>query len=373
MINLLQRYLFKQFFFASVYTVSLFVFVLILGNALKDVLPLLASGKIQWSFFFNTLGHLIPSMIAYALPLGILTATLLVLGRLSASNELIAMKASGLGLHVIITPILLIASLGTLFSLLVNFYFGPDSITYYRSSLSNIIRERPLQFIQAGEVTKNFPGYMFFIEKKRNDWVENCWLWELDPRNPTGTNLFLHAEKGYLRYDKESDCLIFSLLNGIAEKYNAQDNGLNSQMILFANTSISLPIQSNNTFTKRLGYMNLCELMQIKNKYRLAPKNSAAYVQKIAAALEIQKNAVMSFAVLSLVFIAIPLGIKVSRAETSANLVLAVGLALCYYFIVMALSWLETKPNLRPDLLIWIPNFIFQFLGLFYFLRVSKH
>lgn len=165
MINLLQRYLFKQFFFASVYTVSLFVFVLILGNALKDVLPLLASGKIQWSFFFNTLGHLIPSMIAYALPLGILTATLLVLGRLSASNELIAMKASGLGLHVIITPILLIASLGTLFSLLVNFYFGPDSITYYRSSLSNIIRERPLQFIQAGEVTKNFPGYMFFIEK----------------------------------------------------------------------------------------------------------------------------------------------------------------------------------------------------------------
>ena len=67
--NTLQRYLFKQFAGASIFTVLLFVFVLIIGNALKEVLPLLASGKIAWSFFFNILWHLIPSMIAYALPL----------------------------------------------------------------------------------------------------------------------------------------------------------------------------------------------------------------------------------------------------------------------------------------------------------------
>ena len=106
MLSTLQRYLFKQFFFTSLNTIGLFVFVLIVGNALKEVLPLLASGKIEWSFFFNTLFHLIPSMVAYALPLGMLTATLLVLGKLSSQNELIAMKASGLSLYYILAPLM---------------------------------------------------------------------------------------------------------------------------------------------------------------------------------------------------------------------------------------------------------------------------
>ena len=122
MLSTLQRYLFKQFFFTSLNTIGLFVFVLIVGNALKEVLPLLASGKIEWSFFFNTLFHLVPSMVAYALPLGMLTATLLVLGKLSSQNELIAMKASGLSLYYILAPLMLLASLGTIFALCVNYY-----------------------------------------------------------------------------------------------------------------------------------------------------------------------------------------------------------------------------------------------------------
>jgi lipopolysaccharide export system permease protein len=374
--NTLQRYLFKQFFWASTCTILLFVFVLITGNALKEVLPLLASGKITWVFFFDLLLHLIPSIIAYALPLGLLTATLLVLGRLSAQNELMAMKASGLSLHAIVAPILLIAALGTLFTLIVNFYFGPNSITYYRSSISNVIRQRPLQFIQAGICIKDFPGYIFYVEKKHKDWVENCWLWELDSKNVTGINLLLHAEKGYIRYNQSTDSIILTLLNGVGEKYASHSTSIETQPIAFANTSISLPLDpllGNKTFTKRLGYMHLGELLRIKNKYGNATKNLSHYMQKIAASLEIQKNAVMSFAVLSLIFIAIPLGIKVKRAETSANLVLAVGLALSYYFIVMAISWLETKPHLRPDLLIWIPSFVFQGLGVTLFMKISKY
>ncbi|MDR2396671.1 MAG: LptF/LptG family permease [Puniceicoccales bacterium] len=374
--NTLQRYLFKQIFWASAYTILLFVFVLIVGNALKEVLPLLASGKITWVFFFDLLLHLIPSMIAYALPLGLLTATLLVLGRLSAQNELMAMKASGLSLHAIVTPILLIAALGTLFTLIVNFYFGPNSITYYRSSISNVIRQRPLQFIQAGICIKDFPGYIFYVEKKHKDWVENCWLWELDSKNVTGINLLLHAEKGYIRYNQSIDSIILTLLNGMGEKYASHSTSIETQPIAFANTSISLPLDpllGNKTFTKRLGHMNLWELLHTKNKYGNTTKNLSYPMQKIPASLEIQKNAVMSFAVLSLIFIAIPLGIKVKRAETSANLVLAVGLALGYYFIVMAISWLETKPHLRPDLLIWIPNFVFQGLGVTLFMKISRH
>ena len=368
--NTIQRYLFKQFFFASASTVCLFVVVLIIGNAIKEILPLLASGKIEWSFFFDTLFHLIPSMVAYALPLGMLTATLLVLGRLSAQNELIALKASGLSLYYIVAPLLLIASLGTIFSLWVNYHWGPHSITYYRSALSNIIRQKPLQFIQAGTFVKDFPGYMFYIEKKHNDWVDQCWLWELDSQQASGVNVFLHSEKGFLRYDEELNSIILTLMQGVGEKYTTNVHGeTEAQQIVFDNTSVALPLKTllgNSTFHKRLGHMTLHEIMKERKK-------ATSRASKVMTNLEIQKNAVMSFAILSLILIAIPLGIKLSRAETSANIVLAIGLALGFYFIVMAISWLESKPELRPDILIWLPNIVFQCLGIILFRRSLKH
>ncbi len=375
--NTLQRYLFRQFFLTSVNTIALFVGVLIVGNALKEVLPLLASGKINWFFFFNTLIHLIPSMIAYALPLGLLTATLLVLGRLSSQSELIAMKASGISLYAIVAPLVLIAASGTLFALIVNFYWGPNSISYYRSALCNIIRQRPLQFIQAGSFVKDFPGYMFFIEKKRNDWVDHCWLWELDDRQKNGVNVFLHAEKGFLRYDEKANSIVMTLLQGVGEKYSTNVNGkIETQVVAFENTAVALPLASllgSSTFYKKLGYMTLSELLQERRKVLNATQGSQNYNYKVAVNLEIQKNAVMSFAVLSLILIAIPLGIKLSRAETSANIVLAVGLALSFYFVVMAISWLESKPQYRPDLLIWLPNIIFQVLGIVLLKRALRY
>jgi len=77
--------------------------------------------------------------------------------------------------------------------------------------------------------------------------------------------------------------------------------------------------------------------------------------------------AVLSFAVLG-----VPLGIKVSRRETSANLGLAVGLALSYYFLTVMVGWLDRHPELRPDLLLWVPNLVFLIIGMILFRRLDR-
>ena len=218
---------------------------------------------------------------------------------------------------------------------------------------------------------------MFYIEKKSNDWVDHCWLWELDGSQASGVNVFLHSEKGFLRYDEQQNSIVLTLLQGVGEKYTTHPDGKNEiQTIAFDNTLVALPLTNllrTGTFSKRLGYMTLSELLQRRAPVKYSKADTDGYAQKIAINLEIQKSAVMSFAVLSLILIAIPLGIKLSRAETSANIVLAVGLALSFYFIVMAISWLESKPYLRPDMLIWVPNIIFQILSLFLINRALKH
>ena len=91
-----------------------------------------------------------------------------------------------------------------------------------------------------------------------------------------------------------------------------------------------------------------------------------------AVASTVQEKFNGAFAVLSFAILGVPLGIKVSRRETSANLGLAVLLALGYYFSTVAIGWLDHHPEYRPDMLLWIPNLLMTGLGIWLFSRVDR-
>ena len=84
---------------------GLFVFVLLLGNAMGDIFGLIFAGKLDAVLFFKLLALLIPYVTAYALPLGMLTGTLMAMGRLSAQHEITAMKSAGLGMTQLASPV----------------------------------------------------------------------------------------------------------------------------------------------------------------------------------------------------------------------------------------------------------------------------
>ena len=80
----------------------------------------------------------------------------------------------------------------------------------------------------------------------------------------------------------------------------------------------------------------------------------------------------LGFSVLSLAFLAVPLGIKVQRKETSANLGIAMVLAMFFYFCMNMIGLLDKYPALRPDLLLWLPNLLYQVLGFWLWSRVGR-
>lgn len=342
---------------------GVFVFVLVSGKVIRDGPELLMVGGVSGWMLLELMSFLVMYVFVYALPLGLLTATLLVLGRMSSQREIVAMKASGLSLFNISIPIFFLAAVGTFLSVGINTYLAPLSKSRYKEKIANVIKEDPNKFIQKGAFVKDFPGYIIYIEDKEGAEMRGLWIWGQVPGG--GVKGLLRADHGIFSYQDDCQCLLLTLFNGIAE----HRDGDASNLLLFEELPLRLPLKLGSEKKRGLGDMQLLTLPELFALKKVT-KDPA---EKIQIMTEIQKDIAAGFSVFALVTLAIPLGIKASRKETYANLVLAVILAGAYYCSLIMLTWFDNRPDLRPDLLVWIPNIIFQLLGFFWFWRVNKH
>ncbi len=373
--NLLHRYIFRSLLLASLLAVGVFAFVLIVGNVLKDVLGLLTDGQLSFPLFFRLLSLLVPYVIAYALPLGILTAVLLVLGRLSAQRELTAMRSAGISLFQISAPVFFLAILGVAFSVMVNFYYAPNARSQYREDLTASIRDNPLNYIVENRFVRSFPGYVIYVGEKRENELRDLWLWELGDERMVSR--FLHAEEGILGYEEDTESILMSLYRVYVETRSPSDpenlrDARASPSI--ERVAVRLPLSNildRRSGTKRYSDMTFNEILQERREH-LTQSEEQHLSRLVRIQLSIQERFAMAFSVLSLALVAVPLGIRIQRKETSSNLVIALCLAMAFYFLIIAVGWFENRPAVRPDLLVWIPNIIFQITGIWMFLRVEK-
>ncbi len=349
------------------------------ANALRDVIGPFVSGRISFGFFIQLLGLLIPFVSAYALPLGMLAGILLVLGRMSAQREIVAMKTAGIPLWRMSATIFLLASLGVVFSIMVHFSFAPNARTAFRELLSEAVKTNPLEFVVPRTFVRDFQGVVLYVGERdqKSGEVKDLWIWEQNEKRQDVRSL--RAPRGVFRWDKEEDALILEVFNGFIESRNTADpeNLIEAHpAVAFESWPLRLPLGrliKGSTGPKKLSNMNFMELWEER---RLAAEKEQEDPQFrshwIRVNMEIQRHFAMSFACYSLILVGIPLGVRFKRGETYANIALALGLGLAYYFLMIVFSWLETKPELRPDVLIWIPNLLFQGAGAYLFYRVDK-
>jgi len=381
--GLLQRHILKSVLLACAIAVGLFAFVLMVGNAVKDLLGYVVAGQLRLETFTELVLLLVPFVAAYALPIGMLTGVLLVLGRMSAEHEITAIRAAGRGLGWVARPVLLLGAAGVLLGLALNFQFMPWARVVYHTELAGAVRANPLSFIVPRTFIRDFPGRVLYVGEKQGQTVKDFWLWELDGQG--GVRHFIHAQSGRLAYDEATDELALDLVNVRVEtggtKAGADDFAAPVAYGQFGRFPLRLSLKrlfGPIVVHRKLQWYTFPQLMA--EWRRLAPPGPGATAaaraaqaeQRMRVQLTIQDKFTTAFAVFTFALMGVPLAIKVSRRETSANLGVALALAMTYYFLTVIVGWLEDRPALRPDLLIWLPNLIFLAAGLWLFWRTDR-
>jgi lipopolysaccharide export system permease protein len=377
--NLLQRHIFTSVLFSCAAAVGMFAFVLTVGNVVRDLLGYLVAGQLTPELFLELLLLIPPFVLSYALPFGVLTGVLLVLGRMSAEHEITAIRAAGLGLDWVARPILILAALGVALGLVINFQFMPWARVVYHIELSNAVRKDPLSFIVPRTFIRDFPGKVLYVGEKNGPGVKDFWLWELDAQGRVKN--MIRAATGTFDFDERTGDLILNLNHFQVEPRDAknpEDFTVLRPTLSSESTSVRLPLGGvfgQSSFHPKLQWYALPKLRAEWQRLAqpVAPAERAQReLDRMKLRIVVQDKFTTAFAVFSFALVAIPLGIKVSRKETSANLGLALILAMGYYFLTVAIGWLDRHPEWRPDLLMWLPNLIFVGVGLWLFWRVDR-
>ena len=375
----LHRYLLGQVLASLVMTVLVFTFVLLLGNALKELLPLLVTGQVSVGVAASAIGLLIPFVWVFALPMGMLTATLLIFGRFSADHEFTAARASGISLLWLSSPVLMLSLLLCGVSAVVNLELGPRCRVAYTSLRFKLQTSFTSALLPEGRFIKEFPGYIFYVGKNQHDGnLEDVMVMVLEH----GTNVAqaLRAPRAKMEVDNPNRKLNLTLydttLLDLGGRFGMAGGEVPVQLDLEPQRKEEAKIDD---MTFRQLWAELRELKQRMNA-AVAARTSAheAVVSKpekdflTPILFQMHRQVAFSFACFGFTLIGIPLGIRVHRRETNVGIAIALLLVAVYYSFILIGQSLQTKPGYWPHLIVWVPNFLFQAVGAFLLWRANR-
>lgn len=379
----MHLYLLRQVLALLLMTVWVFTMVVLLFNVLKEILPLLVGGHVHLGLVLKAIGLLIPFACVYALPMGLITAALLVFGRFSADQELTAARASGVSLLSLVMPVILLSLVCCGLSAWFNLELGPRSRVAYvnlRHELGAAVLDMQLP---EGRPINDAHGNTIWLEKNHGGHLEGVTAF-MENSNSTTT---FHAPRGELELNQTNQKIFLHLFNVHSVTVGARTLfGSSPETVLefdlnFATNGIYHPGTSDMTFRQLRGALRNLDRFDVplpetgtsaemREELRAAQKLHDEKSEQILVAMN--RQMAFSFACFGFTLVGIPLGIRMHRRETNVGVTIALGLVVVYYAFIMLGQSLSSRPEFAPHLILWLPNFIFQAVGAVLLWRANR-
>jgi lipopolysaccharide export system permease protein len=368
--KILPKYIMRELLVTLSFAVGVFTFVLLLARLLKQISELLVNRHAGLAMVGQFILLMLPSVLAFALPMALLAAVLLVFGRLSADSEITAMRASGVSLGRVAAPVLVVAvALGGV-CFYLNAQLMPQCRFASRTLFVRLTTENPMALLEEGTYIKDFPGYVVYVGRKTKTTIEEVILYTLDDEGRVVSSL--RAQTGTVIGDPVNRKLLLDLRN-VRGDLRDPDDPTNVRKIRPGTTALRYPVELDvsRAFRQAAAARQLPDLTWRELLTEIARLRGMG-VYPAAALLDAHQRAAGAVACVAFALIGIPLGIKTSRRETTIGMAVAIGLASAYYVMLVVAHTLKSKPYLYPEAVLWMPNLVFQGLGLWLLWRVSR-
>jgi len=362
--KILRRYLFLEIqgpFFLGLLVFSFALFTRLTAKPLE----LLVQKNVTLQEVLLIFLYLLPSVLTFSIPMAALLGILICFGRLSADNEITAMRSSGVAIRNLLLPVIAFACLAWLVALINSNYWEPR-VNYRFKLMRNDISMRSISTeVRPRVFEERFSNQVLYIREASTEhsrW-EGIFLADVSDKDEFKITLARHGN--LISYPQErklqlhlSEGAVHSVVNKNPEVY---------RLTTFDQTDIPVASLSSNqtedTAKSKISEMDTSELLQ---KPVLTVKESApADREQRDQDVEISKRFALPFSVFIFSILGVPLGVIGRRGGKPYGFVVSLVVFLIYYLLLFQGMNFAKSGRIPAVLGPWLANIVFLLFGIY--------
>ncbi|MGO9323068.1 MAG: LPS export ABC transporter permease LptG [Terracidiphilus sp.] len=359
--RILTRYILGEILSLTLIGCALFTFILFMP-LLPHILEVVVRNSSTLTDVAQVFLFTLPNLFKVTIPMAVLWGILLGLSRLASDSEIIAMRASGLGIGYFVRVASIVAIGGTLLGLGNSLYLAP------RANQAIVQMEQSLETSQASyEIEprvfyEDFHNYVLYVQDVRSgtgaaNWRQVFMADVSDPNNP----LITTAASATVVTDNTQE-LLMRLRDGVRDETVANQP---EQSNISTFTTTDLPLMLGQQSEVHLGRLDTklyaTPLSVLLERIRESKNAADAEQYKI----ELHNRFAFPAACLVLMLVGVPLGVASRRGGKSSGFVFTILLVFVYYFLSSTGIALGHQNKLPAFLAVWSANLLFAVTGTF--------
>jgi LPS export ABC transporter permease LptF/LPS export ABC transporter permease LptG len=377
--RLFDRYILKEITPPFLIGLVVYSFVLLMNQILLLSELMIARG-VPFRTVLDLLVYLIPSVLAFTVPMSVLMGILAGLSRLSSDAEITAFKTLGISYKRLLLPVLVFSALGFFVTSFLTLYLAPRANYKWVQTFSESVLARVQFNINPREFNDSIPNTVLFIQDINPEigW-QNIFVYFATP--PEEPKVIL-AKKGQLNFYPEERRASIELFDGMVHSYPLSDIEKYS-ITSFGHYEEELDVEGafpRIGAKKRVREKDIKELLVdskvLKQELESFPddqKSTALFELKkkdaISHGIEIHKKIALPFACFIFAILGLPLGAFTKKGGRTSGFTLSLGIILIYYILITAGEQIAMEGRISPFIGMWGPNILFLVLGLYFFIQ----
>ena len=364
--KILRNYFLKEFIGPLFLALGVLTFVMILGNLIR-IADLVINKGVDIFSVAKLFLFMMPALIKYTLPISALAAVLLSLGRLSSDNEIVAIRASGINLFSLISPLLIVGLILSLAMVVFNDRVIPYAHYASRKTLVEVGIKNPAAALEPGVFINSFEKYVIFIYSIDQNKLNNVRIYE--PQGEGKSTRTIVAKKGEFIPLPEKNAIKLKLIDGTSDEPDPE-NPNNFYKLNFKNYFMTLNLSAmrdKDKIEKKPKDMTIQELNQEVIKLKKDGIDPAPLLT------EVNEKISLAFSCFVFILLGIPMAVITRRREKSINFGIAFLIVGVYYLMLMGSAALSLQGYFNPEFAMWLPNIIMSLIGGFLTYRLCVY
>jgi LPS export ABC transporter permease LptG/LPS export ABC transporter permease LptF len=356
-VRILTRYILGEILSHTLIGCALFTFILFMHD-LPHILDVVVRNSSTFANVMEILLFTLPNTFKVTIPMAVLVGVLLGLSRLAADSEIIAMRASGLGIGYFVRVSSIVAIGGTLIGLANSIYVAPRANQAILEMQQALETSQASYEIQPRVFYEDFKNIVLYVQDVRagtgaSNWRQVFMADVSDLANP----LITTAASATVVNDNSQELLML-LRNGSRHETVA------GQPLLYDihkfDTS-ELPLALSQQSAVQLGRLDtaIYALPMDALLQRTHGRDSKRFL------IELQNRFAYPAACLVLMLVGVPLGVTSRRGGKSSAWVFTIALVVVYYSLSLIGTALGRQDKIPVFIAVWLANLLFAGAGAF--------